>query len=104
MSLVADVNATAALVQSVVSLAQNGKTIVEFVEKSVKQVEAEAKENIVDGDSKFEIVVEWVKAFVDVMGEDWDLLKDKVQDLIDNIVETYNDLGLFSHTETSDGE
>lgn len=104
MSFVTELTTVAGVVQSIMTIAQAGEEIVDFTEKAVKQVEAEAQANIVSSDSKMDVVLEYVKAFIDVIGDNWDDLVDYIKQLISDIVSTYNEIGLFTHSSTSDSD
>lgn len=104
MSFITTVETTAAVVQAIVAIGENGYKIVEFVEEAVKEVESLADSEIVSSDSKFEVVIKYVKAFIDVLGENWSTLKEDVEKLIDAIVDAFNDLGIFTHASDSDSD
>lgn len=99
MEVIAAIETTATVIQAIVTIAENGEKLVSFVEKAVKEVETLSQENIVDKDSKFDVVMSYTEAFVEVLGENWSTLEDKIKTLINDFVTMFNDLGWSTSEE-----
>lgn len=98
MSVIAVIEETAKVIQAITAIGEAGAQVVEYVEKVVKQVEADASGSTSDGSSKLETALAYIKAFVEVIGEDWAALQEYVEELVDAFVSTFNYFGIFTHS------